>query len=77
VTPIRTATNTAGKAIRVGRFPVAIAITPNSKTAYVVNHGNFTGSPSPGTVTPMRTAANKALRAIKVGNGPVAIAITP
>jgi len=28
VTPIRTATNTAGKAITVGEDPVAIAITP-------------------------------------------------
>jgi YVTN family beta-propeller protein len=28
VTPITTTTNTAGKAIRVGKLPVAIAITP-------------------------------------------------
>ena len=28
VTPIRTATNTAGKAIAVGKHPLAIAITP-------------------------------------------------
>ncbi len=28
VTPIRTATGKAGKAIKVGRAPVAIAITP-------------------------------------------------
>ena len=37
MTPIRTATNKAGKAIKVGGRPVAIAITPNGKTAYVVN----------------------------------------
>src|ERR1035438_1364711 len=37
VTPIRTATNTAGKAINVKQFPYAIAITPNGKTAYVTN----------------------------------------
>ena len=28
VTPIRTASNKAGKAIKVGKYPAAIAITP-------------------------------------------------
>jgi YVTN family beta-propeller protein len=70
VTPINTATNKAGKAITVGEGPVAIAITPNGKTAYVANI-------DPGTVTPIRTATNTALKAIKVGPGPAAIAITP
>ena len=39
MTPINTATNKAGQAITVGqqRSPIAIAITPNGKTAYVVN----------------------------------------
>jgi DNA-binding beta-propeller fold protein YncE len=37
VTPIRTATNTALKAIKVGGAPGPIAITPDGKTAYVVN----------------------------------------
>jgi DNA-binding beta-propeller fold protein YncE len=69
VTPIRTATNTAGKAIGVGNLPWAIAITPNGKTAYVVNSG--------GTVTPIRTATSTAGNAINVGLAPVAIAITP
>ena len=42
VTPIRTATGKPGKAIRVGKFPFAIAITPNGKTAYVVDRfGNY------------------------------------
>ncbi len=36
--PIQTATDTAGKAIMVGKFPGAIAITPNGKTAYVANN---------------------------------------
>src|SRR5258708_12685164 len=35
VTPIRTATNTALKAIKVGFAPLAIAITASGKTAYV------------------------------------------
>ena len=70
VTPINTATNEAGHAIRTGGDPQAIAITPNGKTAYVVNRG-------PGTVTPISTATNKAGRAIKAGASPWAIAITP
>ena len=52
VTPIRTATNKAGKAIKVGSGPKAIAITPNGKTAYVASTGSD-------TVTPIRTATNK------------------
>src|ERR1019366_8813471 len=48
VTPIRTATNTALKAINVGDDPQSIAITPNGKTAYVANYVS-------GTVTPIRT----------------------
>src|ERR1019366_4659748 len=63
VTPIRTATNTADKPIKVGSFPWDIAITPNGKTAYVVNNGS-------GTVTPIRTATNTAGKPIKVGLTP-------
>ena len=70
MTPIQTATNKAGKAIKVGNRPGAIAITPDGKTAYVANHDS-------GTVTPIRTATNTALKAIKVGSDPTAIAITP
>ncbi len=73
VTPISTATNKAGKAIKVGIAPYYIAITPNGKTAYVANSNS-------GTVTPISTATNKAGKAIKVatpGLSPVAIAITP
>jgi len=75
VTPIRTATNTALKAIKVGNFPDAIVITPNGKTAYVSNGGN--GAAPGNTVTPIDTATNTALKAIKVGSGADAIAITP
>jgi YVTN family beta-propeller protein len=75
VTPIRTATNTALKAIKVGIHPDAIAITPNGKTAYVLNSGS--GTSGPGTVTPINTATNTALKPITVGKYPVAIAITP
>ena len=47
VVPIRTATNTARKPIPVAPDPVGIAITPDGKTAYVVNEptGRPAGSP--------------------------------
>ena len=69
VTPIRTATNTAGPPITV---PLAqsIAITPDGKTVYVPNATNP-------AVTPIRTATNTAGPPIPVGNSPFGIVITP
>ena len=63
-------TITAGTPIIVGSGPAAIAITPDGKTAYVVNG-------TAGTVTPIDTATNKPGPAIVVGREPAAIAITP
>ena len=71
VTPIDTTTNTAGTAIPVGINPVAIAVTPEGRTAYVV-----TQLPR-GSVTPIDVATNTPGSAIPVGTIPVAIAITP
>ncbi len=70
VTPIFTATNTAGKPIKVGKDPFALAITPNGQVVEVVNQAS-------GTVTPIFTAVNRAGKAITVGSTPWAIAITP
>jgi YVTN family beta-propeller protein len=70
VTPVNTATNQAGRPIRVGRGPVGIAITPNGRTAYVTNSDS-------GTVTPIDTATNQAGPPIRVGPGPLSIVITP
>ena len=61
MTPIATATNTAGPPITVGNDPDDIAITPDGKTAYVANSGS-------GTVTPIATATNTAGPPITVGN---------
>jgi DNA-binding beta-propeller fold protein YncE len=70
VTPIATATGTLGKPIKVGCGPIAIAITPDGKTAYV-------GSRS-GAVTPIATATGRPGKPIKVGgDGPEAIVIAP
>jgi YVTN family beta-propeller protein len=60
----------AAKTVKVGRWPCAIAITPNGRTAFVVNYYSD-------TVTPIRTATNTVERPIKVGHGPTAIAIKP
>jgi YVTN family beta-propeller protein len=70
VTPIATATNTAGPPITVGNGPQSIAITPDGTTAYAVNGTSD-------TVTPIATATNSAGPPIPVGDVPHAIAITP
>ncbi len=84
VVPVNTATNKAGQPIKVGPGPVALAITPDGKTAYAANSGGLPqarGQPPPGSVTPIRTATGTALQPVKVGSGggsgPDAIAITP
>ena len=70
VTPISTATNTAGPPIKAGKLNVAMATTPNGKTVYVLNQDSD-------TVTPISTATNRAGPPIKVAEYPFAIAITP
>jgi hypothetical protein len=71
VTPIRTATNTA---LRPIKLPVSentsgylydIAITPNGKTAYVVD-GVQQGKPYANAVIPIDLAINRALAPIKI-----------
>jgi YVTN family beta-propeller protein len=72
VTPITTATNRAGKPIRIGEGPatIAIAITQDGRTAYVV-------SSTAGTVTPIATATNTPGKPITVGRGPFALVVGP
>ena len=70
MTPIRTATNTAGTPIPVGNDPDGIAITPDGKTAYVANSGDD-------TVTPIETATNTAGTRSRSGPPRFAIAVTP
>ncbi len=73
VTPISTATNTAGKPIKTWSRPVAIDITPDGRTAYVLDSSEgFQGS-----VIPITTATNTRGKPIKVGNYPTAMAMTP
>ena len=72
MTPISTATQRAGKIIKVGGGPAGVAITPDGRTAYVVNYDS-------GTVTPISTATQRAGRAITIAPDPAGfgIAITP
>ena len=75
VTPINTATNTAGTPIPVGKGPFGVAITPDGAIAYVVNSGD---SLDPGnTVTPINTATNRPETPIPVGSFPSFVAISP
>jgi DNA-binding beta-propeller fold protein YncE len=60
VTPIRAASNTAGRPIRVGPAPALIAISPDGQTAYVVGIGSLLpDAAAPVTLTPVRTATNR------------------
>jgi DNA-binding beta-propeller fold protein YncE len=87
VTPIRAASNSAGRPIRVGPGPELIAISPDGQTAYVVGVGSLLPeeAAAPVTLTAIRTATNRPGRVITVcalGNpggvdAPYAIAITP
>ena len=81
VTPIRAASNTAGRPIRVGRGPALIAISPDGQTAYVVGIGSIRPDAAAlVTLTPIRTATNRPGRVITVcapANLGGAIAIAP
>ncbi len=85
VTPINTATDTAGTPIPVGANPSGIAITPNGSTAYVTILGCIPPPPpavsscsSPDNiVTPINLATNTAGTPITVGPQPGALAMTP
>ena len=67
VTPIRTATHTARKAVKVsGQLqPRGIAITPDGTTAYAAG----------GVLTPIRTATNTALKAIQLGGWGIIVVV--
>jgi hypothetical protein len=85
VTPIRTATNTALRRIKVpvlaktdNNFLYSIAITPNGKTAYVVD-GVQEGKPYANSVIPISLATNRALApiALKASGLASGVVITP
>jgi YVTN family beta-propeller protein len=69
VTVIRGEARTA-TSVKVGRWPCAIAITPNGTTAFVVGG-------DPGTVTAIRTATSTASKPVHIGLVAGPVAITP
>ncbi|HEX4063409.1 MAG TPA: hypothetical protein VHY58_20540 [Streptosporangiaceae bacterium] len=82
VTPIDTATNTAGTLITstwhgYTEITRQIVITPNGKTAYVVGQLNGTLNRRRNVLSPIATATDKPGAAITVGRGVSAITITP
>lgn len=68
VQPVDAATGKTAQPIGGVYAPTAIAITPDGKTAYVLNQES---------VTPVSTATGTAGPMITVGNHPVAMALTP
>jgi hypothetical protein len=70
VTAIDLASGQRGAAIAVGRFPTAMAVTPDGTTAYVTSHDDD-------TATPIHLATATPDWPIDVGPSPWAIVITP
>jgi YVTN family beta-propeller protein len=70
ITPIDLSTGAKGTSVTVGAGAVGLAITPDGRTALVVNQGD-------GTVTPVDLATGTAGQVIGVGVNPFEIAITP
>jgi YVTN family beta-propeller protein len=71
VSVIDTATNMVVATVPVGSTPIAVAVTPDGKHAYVVNQGS-----SPG-VSVIDTASNTVVATISAGSGPTGVAVTP
>jgi YVTN family beta-propeller protein len=69
VTPIDLVTRKAGRPIRVGSGPTAIAVVPGGRTAFVANGGSH-------SVTPIDVATRAAGKPIDVGDDPVSIVLT-
>jgi YVTN family beta-propeller protein len=66
---IDTARNAMQHGIQVGRAPNYIAVSPDGKTAYVTNFGNFTDLGA-GTVSVIDTAKSAVVNTIQVGPSP-------
>lgn len=75
VTPIRVATNTALRGIRVAAAPLAIAAAPGGRTVYVASWVSILRPR--GVVTQLSTVTRRAGRPIRVGGGPLWITFTP
>lgn len=70
VTIIDTRTNAVTATVRVGKLPVQLVITPNGKTAYVLNLFS-------GTVTRLTTGSGVTTGTVRSAAFPLGLAITP
>lgn len=78
VTPVSTATNTAGKPIPVGKEADSLVFAPNGKTAYVLNNSYAEDGSPDNSVTPITVATGEAGEAIKLGKkSALEMAVTP
>jgi YVTN family beta-propeller protein len=76
VVPLNLATNTAGRAIKVGLGPDAIVFSPDGKTAYVAD-GAYGDRRPADTVAVIDTKTSAVGRFIKVPPRPTGLVITP
>ena len=75
ITPIVTATDTAGVPIRLPGSPQAVAFAPDGRTAWVTVAS--TAVPTGGALVPIDVATGHVGAPIPVGGSPAGIAITP
>jgi DNA-binding beta-propeller fold protein YncE len=73
VIPVKTATGTPGKPIRLSHGESDIAITPDGRTVYATSGG----ANRPGYVTAINTATGTPGQPIRISNGAYTMAITP
>jgi YVTN family beta-propeller protein len=76
LTTISTATGKVTRAIKLGTFPVALAVASNGQTAYVAGVGSDEDG-SPGTYFPVDLATGAVGKAVSVGTSPEAVALSP
>jgi YVTN family beta-propeller protein len=79
LTPIDTATGTAGGKITLGpnAFGDGIAVAPGGKTVYDTVAGTTVGGLHPGSLVPVSAATHQVGKPVKVGVWPNGVAITP
>jgi YVTN family beta-propeller protein len=76
VTAISTANNSITTAVKVGTDPVAVAVTPSGRTAFVAGVGSDEDG-SPGTFMPVDLASGVAGKPVAMGTDPVAVVLAP
>jgi YVTN family beta-propeller protein len=76
LTIISTVANSVSRTVKLDTFPVALAVSPSGRTAYVAGVGGDEDG-EPGTLWPVNTATGSVGKAINVGTDPTAVALAP